>query len=454
MNRLATHLAERYDGKRILILGWAREGQTTHTLLTKACPTAELFVSDGNQDVLHEWMQETNIELRTSPYLQDLQQFDVIFKTPGVPIHIPELQEYLASGGVVTSQLAEFLSVYRDQVIGITGTKGKSTTASLIAHLYAAAGKEVLLAGNIGKPVFEVASELTSTTTIVIEMSSYQLETIQTSPHLAVLLNLFPEHLNYHRTLENYLLAKAKITHFQNSNDTVIFNQDSPELSLAVQNSSAQKIPFSYQAQLQYPEVVQQVMSMLDQLDLPSTIKKWNILPALLVTSLELDLSADQMVDALKEFRTLPHRLETVGQFGAVTWIDDTLATIPEATIAALDSLPKVDVLMVGGFDRGISYQKIIDAIQTKKIAAIAFFKPSGQLIFDGIRAQYPESSWPKMQLVESMEEAVRFAYQHAPENGVVLLSPSSPSFGQFKDYEDKSAQYRSWIEQLANQDF
>lgn len=451
MNTLATQLYQKFHNKKVLILGWAREGQSTYQTLRTVCPDAELTISDREPENIQKWEKETQQEVSSSPYLQNLSNFDVIFKTPGIPVQIPELQEFIAAGGVVTSQLNEFLGSYRDQIIGITGTKGKSTTASLIAHLFTAAGRDVVFAGNIGTPVFDVADEIRSNTTIVIEMSSYQLETVTTSPHVAVLLNLYAEHLNYHRTLELYMMAKAKITTFQKESDIVIYNKDASEIATVAEQSTAQKVPFSYVEQLSYPSSVETVLTELETVTLPSTIKQWNVLPALLAVQ-QLDLSPEQMIDALKSFRPLPHRLETVSNEREITWIDDTLATIPEATIAALDSLARVDVLLLGGYDRGISYQKIVDAIVQKNVPAIAFFKPSGQIMYDLLRQQYPKEKWPTMSIVETMEDAVRFAYAHAAQHGVVLLSPSSPSFGQFKDYRDKSAQFQHWIAKLANE--
>ena len=449
MNNLARHLFQQYQHSKILILGWAREGQSSYQLLRSVCPEADISVSDNNEALITNWMNEQQQKLTISPYLQNLSDFDVIFKTPGVPVHIPELQEYLASGGVITSQLNEFLNVYRDQCIGITGTKGKSTTSSLIYQLYTAAGKETLLAGNIGLPVFEIVDQVQPTTTIIIEMSSYQLETVTASPHIAILLNLYAEHLNYHRTIENYVFAKAKITAYQNAADVLIFNQDSPELATTAQQSPAQKIPFSYHQAINYPGETDTVLAQLVNVELPGTIKRWNVLPALLTTS-ELDLSAEQIIDALKAFQPLPHRLETVSNQTGIPGIDDTLATIPEATIAALETVPKVDVLILGGYDRGISYQKIVETCIDKHVPAIAFFKPSGQIMMELIKNQYSSDQWPRMQIVETMAEAVAFAQQHAPEGGTVLLSPSSPSFGQFADYRDKSAQFRAAIEKLS----
>lgn len=444
MNLLLEHLKRSYSDKKILILGWGREGQSTFHALQTACPDAQIAMSDKNPT------QATPIP--SEPYLEHLDHYDVIFKTPGISVRLPELQEFSKNGGVITSQLNEFLEVYRDHTYGVTGTKGKSTTSSLIEHFLRALGKHVILAGNIGTPVFDIAENITDETSTVIEMSSYQLESVTHSPHVAVLLNLFPEHINYHGHIDQYAAAKSHITHFQTAEDLLIFNQDNEKILQIANNSLATKIPFSSQTHLQYPAAVKMVLETLDNTTLPKTIKSWNVLPALLAISHEL-VNADDIAKvrhSLVTFQPLPHRLQTVSNEGGITWIDDTLATIPEATIAALEAVPHVDVLMLGGYDRGILFDKIVDKVITKKIPSLIFFKPSGETMYHLLRGKYPSDRWPIMHIVEDMKEAVQLAYQLAPKHGTVLLSPSSPSFGQFKDYEDKSRQFVHWITELA----
>lgn len=250
-----TDQLQQYDGKRILILGWGREGQSTFQLLSKCCPNSSITVSDQDQAALSEW-QNTNHSLQVVAYLQELQQFQIIFKTAGIFGGLPELRNFVQNGGVITTQLNEFLLAYRNQVIGVTGTKGKSTTSSLIATLSLASGKHTLLAGNIGTPVFDVAEQVLPESQIIVEMSSYQLDSVTASPHTAVFLNFFPEHLNYHQSIGNYLAAKEKITRFQTHDDVFIYNQDSPEVSEVATSTQAQLIPFSFTRNLPYPQTV------------------------------------------------------------------------------------------------------------------------------------------------------------------------------------------------------
>jgi UDP-N-acetylmuramoylalanine--D-glutamate ligase len=443
-SRLETSLAEKFANKKILVLGFAREGQSTYKLLRRIFPELQIDVSD-QQEVDRSLLDQKTI---VEKYLENLSAYDVIFKTPGISIQEPTLQSFLQQGKSITSQMNEFLAVYREQTIGVTGTKGKSTTSSLIYHILQTAKVPSVLGGNIGTPVFDMVSEITPEMQIVLELSSYQLETVTVSPHIAVLLNIFPEHLNYHRTLDQYLDAKANITLFQTAHDIFVYNETFPVLAALARQTKAQTKAFSPAMTNQY---FSDGMFGGDYLfeNLSPVIRKNNVVPAAVVTEI-CCVKREDVIAALHSFETLPHRLEKVGTFKGVTFIDDTLATIPEATIEALNALPKVDILLLGGFDRGIDYAKIVEQVMLKKVPVVIFFKPSGERMYELMKLKYPSEQHPQVFFVDSMKEAVELAYEKAPQNGVVLLSPSSPSYGQFKNYEDKSAQYVEWIKKLA----
>lgn len=443
MNELVTSLQQKYQDQEILILGWGKEGQSTYHFLRQIFPKKTLWVTDEKRiDLSH--IPDELLQFKDD-YVQQLTQFQVIFKAPGVPGQLPELQHFT---GIITSQMNEFLAVYSSQVIGVTGTKGKSTTSSLIYHLLHSAQQPVLLAGNIGQPVFESVQQITPETTVVVEMSSYQLEQVKHSPHIAVLLNLFPEHLNYHQSFEKYSEAKANITKHQTAADFFVFDETIPQLVAIAQTSKAVKRAFSPgEARLleQYPELEEAVEQ------LPPIVRDYNIPPAITVAQI-CHLSKSQIMQGLRTFQTLPHRLETVGTFKDITFIDDTLATIPEAACLAIDTYPKTSVIILGGFDRGIDYSAIVDKVMKTHISTVLFFSPSGDKMAELMKSKYAAEQLPQIFFVQDMEEAVRLAYQHAKPHSTVLLSPASPSHGQFKNYEDKSAQYVHYIHELAKE--
>jgi UDP-N-acetylmuramoyl-L-alanine---L-glutamate ligase len=441
MNELIIFLQHKFQGKKILILGFGREGKSTYTLLRKAFPKQELAVLDE---------QEVDINRLDDPYLsleseglKGLSKYDLIFKSPGVSARKPELQDFIKSGKILTSQLNEFLAVYRDQVIGVTGTKGKSTTSALIHHILNSVGKKALLAGNIGVPVFDVIDQIQKDQQIVVEMSSYQLEAVEYSPHIAVWLNLFPEHLNYHGDMDQYQKAKMVITLWQKAKDFIIYNADSPEVVRSISQTQAQKKSFS---PIEDGEKLKDDPAVVH---LPPVVRKNNVLPAVLVAEV-LGIEKEIAFQTLQTFKPLAHRLEEIGTYRGIRFIDDTLATIPEATCEAIEAFPKVDVIMLGGYDRGIDFAKVVDKVVEKKIPVVLFFKPSGKKMYQLMIEKYTQEELPRIYFVEDMKDAVEKAFIEAKPGSIVLLSPASPSFGQFKNYEDKSADFVKWVKELA----
>jgi UDP-N-acetylmuramoylalanine--D-glutamate ligase len=441
MNELIASLQQQYKNKKILILGFGREGKSTYLVLRKAFPKAELTVFD-EQPVDLTSFSDSALFFEKEGF-QKISQYDLIFKSPGIPIRKAELQIFLKEGKTVTSQLNEFLAVYKDRVIGVTGTKGKSTTSALIHHILNKSGRNALLAGNIGVPVFDIIEQIEPDQEIVVEMSSYQLETVKFSPHIAVWLNLFPEHLNYHGDFSQYQKAKRNITHWQDSTDFLIYNADSPEVLAAITDSKAQKRSFSPSQQQEF------LFSQPSIAQLPIVIRKNNVLPAILVAEV-VGVEKNEALQTLETFSPLPHRLEEIGTYRGVRFIDDTLATIPEATCEAIDASPRVDVILLGGYDRGIDFTKVVDKVIEKKIPVVLFFNPSGRKMHQIMIEKYTQEEMPRVYFVEDMKDAVEKAFLESHPGGIVLLSPASPSFGQFKNYEDKSADFVKWVKELA----
>jgi UDP-N-acetylmuramoyl-L-alanine---L-glutamate ligase len=437
-SQLHDSLNKLFADKKILILGFAREGKSTARVLHEIFPKGRFSVMDKEAVSLADYSYLT----RQEPYLKDLGSFEVIFKTAGIPIAEPALQEYLKKGGIITSQLNEFLRAYGGRTIGVTGTKGKSTTSTLIYEMLRHAGN-VVHGGNVGIPAFDLVEKIKPSSMVVLEMSSYQLETAELSPHIAVILNLFPEHLNYHGTLDSYLEAKANITRFQTQPDLLFYDGTFPALTEVAINTRAWAINFSSADEINAVNVFAE-----DLAAMPEIVRTKNAPPAIAVVK-RLGISDQTISQALRDFRPLPHRLENVGTFRNIVFYDDTLATVPEATVAAVDSLQRIDVIIIGGFDRGIDYGSVAEKIVRARIQHVITFPTSGEKIAALIEAQTPGRHLPTIDAAEDMEGAVRKCFELLPQGGTVLLSPASPSFGIFKDYEDKSKQYISWIKKL-----
>ena len=381
--------------KKILILGFGREGQDTFRFLKKTFPKKKISVADQKLD---------------KNYLKKLDGYDVIIKTPGIPFKI--LPKNIL--GKLTTQTEIFFDNCLGTIIGVTGTKGKSTTSSMIYQTLKSGGVKTSLVGNIGQPVLSFLKKADSQSVFVYELSAHQLFNIKKSPHVAVLLNIYPEHLDYYRSFKEYAQAKANIAKFQGKDDYLIYNSLDREVKKMVKISRAKKIP---------------IRGKYYQLDIAAANAVAKIFK----------------VPELKKFKFLPHRLEYVGKFKGIEFYNDSLSTIPETTIEAMDFLgDKVQTLMLGGFDRGLNFKKLAQRIKRSRVETVILFPTTGQRIWREIsRAKIPSI---KHYFVKDMGTAVRLAYQHTDKDKTCLMSPASPSFGIFKDYAERGEMFKKTV--------
>ncbi|MDP4007126.1 MAG: UDP-N-acetylmuramoyl-L-alanine--D-glutamate ligase [bacterium] len=390
-------------GKKILILGFGREGKDTLLFLQKHFPKKKVGIADQNQG---------------SGYLKKIKDYDVIIKSPGVPNW--KIAPFLKKKQVVTSQTDIFFSECPGTIIGVTGTKGKSTTASMIYDVLKSGGVRAHLLGNIGEPVLSHLAKARPEDVFVYELSSFQLENLKKSPHIAVLLNVYPEHLDHHQSHAKYAWAKARIAMYQTPTDFLIYNQDSKVVSTIAKLSKAQKLPFKSKTR---PGLV-----------LASAE------PARIIGRL-FGIPKQKIERAIKNFKPLEHRLEKVGEWKGITFYNDSLATIPEATIAALDALgSNVHTLIAGGYDRGLDMKKLGERIKKSEIKTLILFPTTGAKILQSMKNP-PQSFFAK-----DMKQAVRLAYLHTPKKKICLLSPAASSFNMFKDYKDRGEQFKKWV--------
>ena len=412
---------EELKDKKILILGFGREGQDTFRFLRKLFPKKIIGIADKSEKIKKP---DKNTETHLGEnYLLALKKYDIVIKSPGIPFKI------LPSSVVkkIVTQTDIFFDNCKGQIVGITGTKGKSTTASLSYKILKEGGVKAHLMGNIGKPVLNLLFSTTPKDVYVYELSSHQLYNLKKSPRVAVFLNLFTEHLDYYRNLKEYAKAKANIALHQTRNDYLIYNAQDKIVKEVAQKSKAKKIPIKGK----YYE--------LDRAGARAVGKIFKIPP--------------QVIEkAIKRFKYLPHRLEPVGTFKGITFYNDALATIPEATMSAMDELGnKVETIMLGGFDRNIDFKKLAEKILQSKIKTIIFFPTTGEKIWRDIvrqdkNRQYKKSGVLNHFFVDSMKDAVNFAYQYTKKGKICLLSTASASFGIFKDYKEKGDLFKKYV--------
>ncbi len=456
--------------KSILILGFGIEGQATYDFLRDTWPSKRLSIADQrtpeefSDELIRKLARDPAVTLNLGPgYLDSLdpENCDVIVKTPGIPASMEQIEKARKAGCALTSHSQIFLSNYpHDKIIGVTGTKGKSTTTSLIYQMLTRAGLMAELAGNIGLPPLARMTHVSKETYFVHEFSSHQLAEIESSPHIAVLLNIVPEHLDYYSSFAEYISAKENITRFQQSGDFLIFNADYPIPSEIAQGTRAALIPFSTKTQvtsgcyLQGETVVwstsghdEHVLAIGD-IPLAGRFNVQNVMAAVAAAAL-CAVPSGTIRDAVKEFRTLPHRLERVGSYNGVTFYDDSIATVPDATLAALEALgPDVQTLILGGHERNQDFTEL-GARLPPNIRTVILFPSTGQRIWKSIEIHSRNKPLPEAFFVDTMEAAVKIAYTRTEQARICLLSPASPSFGIFRNYRERGESYRSFIETL-----
>ena len=453
----------------ILILGLGREGQSTWRFLRAAFP--EKILGAADRLPLGELPPEAAALLRNDArarlhlgpdYLTCLADYDVIVKSPGIPVILPEYRRAIAAGKRITSQTGLFFSNCRGTIIGVTGTKGKSTTASLIHSILRQSGRNAFLVGNIGVPALDLLPQAGPDTVFVYELSSHQLEGLRQSPPIAVLLNVVPEHLDYYEGFEQYVAAKENITRYQTAQDWLVYDADHAIPREIASRSPARQLACSLN-QLSVPGCVlvgEWIACSLDEkqeekivavrdVPLPGRFNLLNVAAAVAVGKI-LGGKTTEIAAAVRGFQPLEHRLERVGTFGGITYYNDSIATVPEATIAALDTLGEdVETILLGGTDRHLDFSALAKRLLQSSIRTVILFPPTGERIWRAVCEQEPKAaSRFRHFFVASMEEAVALARKHTAAGKICLHSPASPSFGLFRDYRDRGEQFKRLVQQ------
>ena len=433
---------EELKNKKILILGFGKEGKDTFEFLSKIFPEKTFGIADKNENCR---LQIVDCKLKKvkwhlgKNYLRALKDYDVIIKSPGVPVHLPQVERAFKEGKI-TSQTEIFFENYKGKIVGITGTKGKSTTASLIYKVLKGGGLNVKLAGNIGKPVLNYLISCKENEIFVYELSSHQLYNLKISPQIAVFLNIYPEHLDYYKDFNEYLMAKANITLWQTKNDFLIYNFRDKNVREIAKKSRAKKIPIK-----DYSNVLKNIG--IKKIPFYGDFYGLNIACAIKVGEI-FGIKKEKIKKAIEKFKPLPHRLEYVGKFKGIEFFNDSLSTIPQTTIAALNSLgKKVQTLILGGYDRGLDFKELAKEILKRNVKNLILFPTTGEKIWREIlNLVKDDSQLPKSILVQNMRDAVKVAFEITEKDKICLLSPASPSFGIFRDYKERGNLFKKYV--------
>lgn len=424
-------LDELIKNKKVLVLGYGREGRSTLKLLLELKSAASLAVSDMKD--FSDELPEGVTSVSGDGYLDCLNDYDLVFKTPGIVLP-KALAEYSCE---ITSQTEVFMRAYRDRIIGITGTKGKSTTSSFIYYLLKECGKDVLFAGNIGIPVFEIASEVSENTIIVIELSCHQLEYAKTSPHRAILLNIYEDHLDHYGTREKYGLAKKNIYSHQKPSDYLYTLREvvdewgkAPSETVFITKDMC---PFKS----------------FDELSATNFKGEHNLLNLSFAyeVSKAYGVSDEEFIRAVETFETLPHRLEKAGIYNGVEYYDDSISTTVKSTISAVESIKNATVLLVGGMERNIDYKELINYVSnSRQLKKLICMYESGERIYTEYCGISTGPQAPVALKVKDLEEAVSLAKRTAAKGEAVLLSPAAASYGHFKNFEERGDRFKELV--------
>lgn len=440
--------------KKIAILGFGLEGKSTYNFIRKYLPTIQIDVrcNETNTGEEREYLDKDNhlSFITGNKYLEKMEEYDIILKSPGISFKNIDISKFEDK---IFSQLELFLENTKSFTIGITGTKGKSTTSSLIYEMLKNQNKDVELLGNIGTPIFDEIEQIRDSTITVLEISSHALQYIKKSPNISILLNLYEEHLDHYKTFEEYGDAKFNIFKFQNKEDTAIFNLENEQMKK--KNYSYKKSDYGITINNIANDVTNNTIYIKDEYIYCNNKKMYNIndkrklkgnhnlndIMFVLAVSNILNLDLKKTITTINEFNPLEHRMEYVGTFENIDYYNDSIATIPEATIESIKALENVNTLIVGGNDRGVNQQNLINFLKESKIENIICLPKTGEYIYDGLK----ESNKNTVK-VKNMQEAVKVAKVVTKKNTICLLSPSASSYGYFKNFKERGNMFKKYV--------
>jgi len=448
-----------FKDKKVAILGFGREGTSTYHLIRSLFPEKHIAVFDSNDKIkeIPFLKDDLNCSIFSGrDYLNFLNDYDLVIKSPG--ISFKELSKIKLQGRI-TSQTDIFLSCFSSQVIGITGTKGKSTTSTLLLNVLKNAGYDVVFVGNIGIPPFDEVNHINENTFIVYEISSHQLQSVRNSPHISVLLNIFQEHLDHYNSYDDYQKAKMNILKFQKPDDIFIYNADNDVVLSKMKTLKVNSIclPFSNERDLKpgcYNDgKILKICLKNDICFLYDVNFKRNLLghhnlmniAIVIMVSKIIGVEDEVIFDTIATFIGLPHRMEYVGCFNNKHFYNDSIATIPEAAIEAIKTIKDVDTLVTGGFDRGIDYMAYANFLSHSSIRNIVFIGDAGKRMFDLMAGI---NNTKRCFLYDNFDDGVKKAIDLTKVASVCLMSPAAASYGMFKNFEERGMRFLEIIKQ------
>ena len=460
-------MKQTWQSRNVLIIGAARQGLAAARYLSQH--DANVIINDQRpeQQLQNEMnnLQSLNVKWITGSHpISILENIDTVCISGGVPLQLPLIVEAKKRNILLTNDSEIFMQAVNCPVVGITGSSGKTTTTALVGEIAKSTESEstkVWVGGNIGKPLIEQIDTIQPEDLVILELSSFQLELMCTSPYIASITNITPNHLDRHETIEAYTSAKARILEFQKNTDIAILNRDDQGAWNLRDKTNGQLFSFGKsKANLLGNGVYIEddtIAILNDGQTFPVCLTKdtpllgeHNLLNIMAACSIAfaLNISTDKMLNAIKAFQGVPHRLEFVKEIDEVKWYNDSIATAPERTIAAIKSFNEPIVLLLGGKDKNLPWERLSEIIH-EKVDHVVIFGSAKELIETAVGSVEINKRPYSVNICKNMEGAIQIAHKIAEAGDIVLLSPGATSYDEFSDFEERGEKFRSWVQQL-----
>ena len=414
---------------KIAILGYGVEGKSAEKFLKSSlsCRTAKC------------WIEIRDVKKQGKGYLKNLDKFDMVVRSPGIPFLSPEIQRAKKAGVEITSTTKLFFQNAKGILVGITGTKGKGTTATLLYKILKAShlatglpSGSVHLIGNMGIPMLDELPKLKKNSISILELSSFQLQDLDVSPHIAVVLDISPDHLNYHKSFKEYLEAKFPICNFQFSKNKAFYFSDNRYSEKIAMRGHGKKIPVLSDKNL--------------KLKIPGA---HNLKNASMAAAIARALGAEESIikKTIRNFKGLPHRLEFVREINGIRFYNDSASTNPAATMAAISAFKEPKILIAGGAGKNLDYRPIGKVLKNSNTKLIILNGQNRKEIGRAISGA--ESSAPHIIYVKNLRSAINLAYKNVQKGGVIIFSPASTGFDQFSGYGERGEFFKHAVVKL-----
>ncbi len=446
--------------KKVLIIGMGNSGKAAARAMIEF--GADVSVQDSKSEEqmdpqLLSFLRENNVKCHLGKTPEDMSVFDMLIVSPGVPLELGFIKEAKEAGAEIIGELEVAYRMGSGSYVAITGTNGKTTTTTLVGEIYKASGRKTYVVGNIGVAVISKALSAEEDSWLVTECSSFQLETIKEfRPEVSAILNLTPDHLDRHKTMENYGAAKAQVFANQREGSYCVINYDDKECLALADGCKAKVVPFSRKEELGFGAFVKDGNIVIknedgalidicraDDLKIPGAHNLENALAACAIAYFG-GISEDVIGDVLKTFSGVEHRIELCDEIDGVRYVNDSKGTNPDAAIKAIEAMKENIILIAGGYDKNSSFDEFAAAFDGRVKALLLLGKTAAKIKAAAEKAGFTESI-----ILEDMEACVREAHRIAEPGDVVLLSPACASWDMYTSFEERGRHFKDCVSTL-----